>query len=85
MSLKLCINKFFEFSLVFNKISCIFNFFIVKIIRKLPQTIMDFTKFSDDNFDLKTWINGASAAQKETNQNAEVTIKKLKAFNLNKV
>lgn len=36
---------------------------------------MDFTKFSDDNFDLKTWINGAFVAQKETNQNAEVTQK----------
>ena len=33
---------------------------------------MDFTKFSDDNFDLKTWINGTFVAQKETNQNAEV-------------
>jgi hypothetical protein len=33
---------------------------------------MDFTKFSDDNFDLKEWINSAFVSQKETNQNQEV-------------
>ena len=33
---------------------------------------MDFTKFSEENFDLKKWINGTFVAQKETNQNAEV-------------
>jgi hypothetical protein len=34
--------------------------------------MMDFTKFSDENFDLKDWINGAFTSQKETNQNLEV-------------
>lgn len=33
---------------------------------------MDFTKFSDENFDLKDWINAAFVSQKETNQNQEV-------------
>lgn len=33
---------------------------------------MDFTKFSDDNFDLKEWINGAFQSQKDSNQNTEV-------------
>ena len=34
---------------------------------------MDFSKFSDDNFDLKDWINGAFKTQKDTNQqNTEV-------------
>jgi hypothetical protein len=35
---------------------------------------MDFSKFSDADFDLKDWINGAFRAQKETNQNAEVNL-----------
>ena len=34
---------------------------------------MDFTKFSDENFDLKDWINGAFVSQKESNQNQEVS------------
>lgn len=34
---------------------------------------MDLTKFSEENFDLKKWINGTFVAQKDTNQNAEVT------------
>lgn len=34
---------------------------------------MDFSKFSDDNFDMKDWINGAFKTQKESNQNAEVS------------
>ena len=34
---------------------------------------MDFTKFSDEDFDLKNWINGTFVAQKDTNQNAEVS------------
>jgi len=33
---------------------------------------MDFTKFSDDNFDLKNWINAVFVTQKDTHQNAEV-------------
>ncbi len=33
---------------------------------------MDFTKFSDENFDLKDWINNAFVSQKESNQNQEV-------------
>lgn len=33
---------------------------------------MDFSKFSDENFDIKDWINGAFKAQKETSQNTEV-------------
>ena len=37
---------------------------------------MDFTKFSDENFDLKDWINGAFVSQKETNQNQEVYAQK---------
>lgn len=32
---------------------------------------MDFTKFSDENFDLKDWINGAFVSQRDTNQNTE--------------
>ena len=36
---------------------------------------MNFTKFSDKNFDLKNWINGAFVSQKDTNQNAEVNQK----------
>lgn len=33
---------------------------------------MDFTKFSDENFDLKNWINSVFVTQKDTNQNVEV-------------
>ncbi len=33
---------------------------------------MNFTKFSDENFDLKNWINAVFVTQKDTNQNAEV-------------
>ena len=33
---------------------------------------MDFTKFSDENFDLKNWINAVFVTQKDTNQNVEV-------------
>jgi hypothetical protein len=35
---------------------------------------MDFTKFSDDNFDLKEWINGALQSHKDSNQNTEVDL-----------
>jgi hypothetical protein len=45
---------------------------------------MDFTKFSDDNFDLKSWINSAFVSQKDTNQNQEqfvaTLITKLQVF-----
>jgi hypothetical protein len=33
---------------------------------------MDFTKFSDEDFDLKNWINAVFVTQKDTNQNVEV-------------
>ncbi len=32
---------------------------------------MDFTKFSDDDFDLKSWINAAFVSQKDTQQNLD--------------
>jgi hypothetical protein len=35
---------------------------------------MDFTKFSDQNFDLKHWINNVFISQKDSNQNAEVIL-----------
>lgn len=45
---------------------------------------MDFTRFSDENFDLKDWINGAFKTQKDTNQNLEqfvaTQITKLQVF-----
>lgn len=45
---------------------------------------MDFKKFSDDNFDLKSWINTAFVSQKETNQNVDqfvaTLITKLQVF-----
>jgi hypothetical protein len=45
---------------------------------------MDFTKFSDDNFDLKSWINAAFVSQKDTNQNQDqfvaTLITKLQVF-----
>ncbi len=45
---------------------------------------MDFSRFSDDNFDLKTWINAAFKTQKDTNQNQEqfvaTQITKLQVF-----
>ena len=44
---------------------------------------MDFTKFSDENFDLKDWINAAFVSQKETNQNQEVDFNILKNLKLN--
>ncbi len=33
---------------------------------------MDFTKFSEENFDLKDWINAVFDSQKDANQNLEV-------------
>ncbi len=36
---------------------------------------MDFSKFSDEDFDIKEWINSTFTAQKDTNQNAEVNYK----------
>lgn len=33
---------------------------------------MDFTKFSDDNFDLKEWINFAFQTQKDSDHSTEV-------------
>lgn len=33
---------------------------------------MDFTKFSDDDFDLKDWINTALQSQIDNNQSIEV-------------
>ena len=41
---------------------------------------MDFSKFSDENFDLKKWINGSFSAQKDTSQNLEVTKIKRREF-----
>ncbi len=42
---------------------------------------MDFTKFSDENFDLKNWINAVFITQKDTNQNAEVNISNFSYIN----
>ena len=35
----------------------------------------DFTKFSDDNFDVKDWVNTALQAQKDTNITVDVCSK----------
>jgi hypothetical protein len=53
----------------------LFEVFLTKVKEtfqfKLSEE-MDFTKFSDENFDLKDWINAVFDSQKDANQNLEV-------------